>query len=189
MNIYLCCALLLVACTPNATNETGPVVLKDVSEVKPWTAAVQVAAIQQGKTAQDPQERKLLSIELTHGGLTFSTKGHQSQLNKEAIEPAPEPMVDKTSEWLPERPPKTPMPPPVVAQPSVDLLHAKLDEIHYVGLITRLGDVTAMVRVGERLYPIKVGDMMGQGHWRVKFVDAQVMQLKVGERLVNYDKN
>lgn len=77
---------------------------------------------------------------------------------------------------------------PNLPSPVLDLAHVGLDGFRYVGLLTSGDASQGMVKIGERLYPVKTGDVIGQGRWHVVAVDAQKMQLQVAGKVKNYER-
>ncbi|MGL4767654.1 MAG: hypothetical protein ACRCV6_06195 [Formosimonas sp.] len=62
-------------------------------------------------------------------------------------------------------------------------------ELKYLGLMSQNGQSVGMVQVGQRVYPVRVGDAIEAGQWPVLSLDAQSMRLKVAQKAVVYEKN
>ncbi len=69
------------------------------------------------------------------------------------------------------------------------LSDAQPEDIVFSGTLMQGAHTQALVKVNQHLYIVNVGDVVGQGAWRVLSVNAQSMQLQVGKKAITYAKN
>jgi Tfp pilus assembly protein PilP len=69
------------------------------------------------------------------------------------------------------------------------LSDAQPEDIVFSGTLMQGAHTQALVKVSQHLYIVNVGDVIGQGAWRVLSVNAQSMQLQVGKKAITYAKN
>lgn len=184
---------LLAACTQSKNDLKEQVLLKTTTEVSEWIADTQVSTLARESKEPTLKSGRPLNIKLLSGPVTFYAHSDVSKADQKNI--AVERLMihrvvtDETrSKSLFFESTKT----HYVDQENnsnIGLSQANQEEIRYVGQMVRDGIVLAMVGVGERLYPVKSGDLIGLGQWRVELINSDVMLLRIGSKVMSYDKN
>ena len=187
------CTFGLLACSDAKVNQSGQKVLEHHHEVAPWVAQVRVDAVKEAQTISAGQGGALLTVALPSKIPSFFAATQveltQAVLNQSKTTQTNDVVIGVTNVltdlgqlqrngYAQGAPMKK----------SIDLSQANLTDLQYAGLLTQNTKTWGMVKVGERLYPINVGDMIGQGRWPVIGFNAQNMQLKIANKAVTYEK-
>lgn len=167
--------ILLTACNQS----DAP--LQTTAQVAPWVQQVTLNAEQQAITV--PRDVALFNAQLPH-----NPKNVFMPMTTLTAKPAP--IVAGKLELLPMiDEPSVIVAPPLPPQKNINLSQAAASELKYVGLLSHDGQTVGMVQVLEHLYPVHVGDKIGQGKWQVLSLNAQTMQIKIAQKAVVYEKN
>ena len=155
--------------------------LQTATQVAPWAQQVMLNAEQQVITA--PRDVALFNAQLPHNPQNVFVP-------MTTLTAKPAPIVVGKLELLPMiDEPTVIVAPPLPPQKNINLSQAAASELKYVGLLSHDGQTVGMVQVLEHLYPVHVGDTIGQGKWQVLSLNAQTMQIKIAQKAVVYEKN
>lgn len=191
------CALLLLlsACKQNKSGGVeGQILLGSVPEVNQWVIVTQKSFLEQGGKEPSQKSQRLLNMELLLSPMIFLTDIDGKKVNKKHFElevPFTNHYALADEVHLKLQPfERTGMPSAIQAENlNIGLSKANQEDIRYVGQIARENVFLAMVKVGERLYTVKTGDLIGLGQWHVESIDSDLMLLRIGSKVVGYDKN
>lgn len=157
-------------------------VLDNPNQVQAWMAQVQLQTAQQVNA--EPRDLSLFSAQLPLQMKHVFASVAPSVPKTNPVLPLPLIKKFETTDSMLILPAA-----PMVVQKTINISQAAASELKYAGLLTRDGQTMGMVKVAERLYPVRVGDVIGQGKWPVLDVNAQTMQIKIAQKAVVYEKN
>ena len=72
--------------------------------------------------------------------------------------------------------------------PALELTQADLSDFKYAGMMRQNEQVIGFVKVENRLFRVKTGDLIGKGRWRVLSLDAHHFELEVAGKPINYEQ-
>lgn len=209
-SLYWMGVLMLSACNGSTplSAKFDDSVLRQPKDVAPWVAGVKADAAAQAAEAASEKSSRLMTLEApTDVVPVFTTAASEvvpksivtqrsgSLNNDSALELKNQAARLKTYDDIysksnintqPTMPATTYSPSPLK---TIDLAQASATDLYYVGMILQGTQAMGLVKVGTRLYPVRVGDKIGQGAWPVVGLTAHSMQLKIANKAVSYDKN
>lgn len=199
-------ACLMVACTKAPTTAVATKNLPELTsipQVNDWTKNVSATLGEVHEEETDDDDRLMNSPPVIPESALFKQKAAEKNeatgkpLSVQVKVQGNQPTVNVNQDWNALansfgalNPVKTTSNTVTINSPvKKDLSQAGLSDFKYVGLLSQPnGQTLAYVKVNDRLFKVKVGDLIGQGHWRVVSVDADRLQLLVAGKTTGYER-
>lgn len=204
---WVCLTSLVLGCTkapvtPTAVNPLPE--LKTATEANDWTKKTITSTTENHANETVDDDRMITSSpvvpELALFKQNSSDKSQQQDskpLTAQVKVQGNKPIVNVNQDWdalansfgVQSQIKPIPSTAPSTSLAKMDLSQAGLADFKYAGLLSQTNSqAIGYVKVNNRLFKVKVGDLIGQGHWRVVTVDTDKLQLLVAGKTTSYER-